>query len=192
MKNILLILLIFAFACSSEIEQKEEKMVNNSQKIVVTDSDKNSSTKPVSVVPSNIGLNDIVLKENTTWKDLDIFYKDELPKHEGKEYYNNLKNMLFFHLVKQYDLLGKADKKSIEFYTNEQVNMDFINDYNIFRDCLVSLKGYWEIDKIRKTAVLVHDKNINYIKNNFSKPTEYLEKKAYDLKSLSYLSVLSE
>lgn len=191
MKNFMILFIFLLSSCTQDMEQTEAT-VPQEEITVNLNSDEQSTEKPPSIVPSDIGLNAIVLDSQSVWQDLDRFYKHELPKHENKAYYNNLKNMLFFHLIRQFEIIKNADKETLAFYTEEQAKMDFINDYTIMRDCLAGLTGYWKIEKIRQMAVDVHDKNIKYITNNFSEPDSYLSKKGYDLRSLSNLSVLSE
>lgn len=167
MKNLLLIFLsIIIFSCTQE---------------------KTELTKAQGIIPSDVGLLDIVLdQENNTWKDLDFYYKNEVLKnHQSTDYFDNLRNVIFTHLVNDFQMLDNAAIETIEFYANEQISINFINEPMTFILTLEKLKNTWGEEKVKEVAQARFDKNIDYINNNFSNPNDALSHFGYELRHLS-------
>lgn len=92
-------------------------------------------------IPSDLSYWTIVLDPtNHDWRDLDAWYKEELPKHKGAAYYHNLQSVLFFHLIDQFKLDEKADYATVEYYIKEQLNFGYQYEPDVYVKCLKRLE----------------------------------------------------
>ncbi len=177
MKHLLLLTLIpvLFLSCNKERPFKTE------------DAGPQASARAVGQIPSDIGLHDIVLHpEDHSWKELDSYYRNEvLIKHHNEDYFENLKNAAFWHLIEQFKMLEQADPETIAFYVNQQLQAKRINNIDIFLMSLEKLKGVWSNEKIAHAAMSRYQKNIDYINANFQYPTKELERTGYDLNKLT-------
>ncbi len=138
-------------------------------------------------IPGDIGLYDIVLHaHNHSWKDLDAYYRMEvLLTHANTDYFKNLKNVVYWHLVTQFKMLEDADVEVIEYYVNEQLETELIVNIDIFLMSLDKLEGVWSDKQLADAALNRYHKNVDYIDNNFQDPKAYYEKVVYDLNKLT-------
>ncbi len=136
-----------------------------------------SEDRIVSKVPLDIGLFEIVNQPaEHTWRDVDLFYKNILQTdHKHAAYFNNLRNMVFSHLINQFKMLESADLQTIEFYAKEQMKADFINNTDIFLMTLEALKGTWTREQREEAAFDRYNKNIAYINENFEDPKKGMD-----------------
>lgn len=134
-------------------------------------------TRVQGVIPSNIGLYEIILDtENKTWRDLDFYYKNEvLKKHQDSDYFQSLSNTVFGHLVNEFKMLEEADTETLEFYINDQMKLGFINNPLNFLVTLDKLEPVWGKSKLKDIAQARYDKNIDYINTHFADPQKGLE-----------------
>src|SRR5687767_3050701 len=155
MKNLIIVISItFSicyFACnnSSEVRPFENALLGD-VRVAETES-------APGIVPANLSLYDIThFPETHTWEDIDKWYREELPKHEGKQYYNNLRQMLFYHLIEQFKLDEEGDFKSLDFYVNEQLNAGLLAEPLLFVRCLK------QMEKTGNTKYLVQNATNKY------------------------------
>lgn len=135
----------------------------------------NSVESAPGVVPSDIGLNEIVLHPSDhTWKDLDQFYRTVVLNHQQDSYFISLKKMTINSLIMQFDLLEKADLKTIEFYIHEQETLDLVYP-EVFVKSLERMKGHWSNEKIRHLALKKYSDGISFIKNNLKDPDSFMK-----------------
>lgn len=129
------------------------------------------------IYPDSIRIYYIIAQyPNSTWKDIDNYYKNDIPRyHEGQDYTGNLKKFAIFHLVNTYDLINNAEKETIEYYVNEQMEIPIVNT-DVFIKCLKGLKGYWTDERIKSTALTEYDKLINYVKFHMKDPEGVLQR----------------
>lgn len=129
------------------------------------------------VYPDTLRLFDIISKyPSTNWGDLDSYYRNDIPRyHSGKDYTDNLKKHAIAQLVYTFDLINVADKKTIEYYIQEQMSVPIV-DTDIFIKCLEGLVGYWSDERIKSTALSEYDRLINYVTNNMKDPSTVLQK----------------
>jgi len=176
-------LLIFLFllvliACNKEFDSTDLK---------TDDFETTVGTRVNGQIPGDIGLNDIVLHaHNHTWKDLDAYYRTEvLHTHANTDYFKNLKNVVYWHLITQFKMLEDADVEVIEYYVKEQLETKLIVNIDIFLMSLDKLEGVWSDEQLADAALNRYHKNVHYIDNNFQDPKAYYEKVIYDLNKLS-------
>lgn len=129
------------------------------------------------IYPDSIRLYDIVAKyPNSTWRDLDAYYKNDISKyHSNQDYTDNLRKLAIVHLVNTFDLINAADKQTIEYYTHEQMTVPIVNT-EVFVKCLQGLKGYWSDERIKSTALSEYDRLIDYVINHMKDPEGVLQR----------------
>lgn len=177
MKNIFFLAVMFVFVLSC---QKDNPKINTNQ------SNLNSDERVLGQIPRDVGLNTITLDPGShSWSDLDKFYKGEVLKlHKDTDYFINLKLATIWHLVNQFKMLENADLSIIEFYTNELIEMPFINDTDLFIQALDKMHKKWGAEKVSEIASARYFTNIEYIETNFDNSKAYLDKHGYDLQKM--------
>ncbi|MEL6670744.1 MAG: hypothetical protein AAFR61_01080 [Bacteroidota bacterium] len=121
----------------------------------------------------NYGLNEIALNPSRyDWHDMDQFYREEMPRHKGMPYYENLQAEFFALLVKAHHFLEKADQASIAFYAEELMAREYFLDYKITQSFFRALSGYWEADKIKAFAKEEYQKNQAFIEQHYADQPE--------------------
>ena len=134
-----------------------------------------AKTTALGVIPSDIGLHEIVLDpEHHTWVDLDNYYHKVVLANSGQHYFNNLKKVTIGHLVDQFNMLEKADLKTVEYYIKEQQNIE-LTFPDVFVKSLLKVGEDWPQEKVRAVAIAEYNKSMELIKT-LQKPDEYMEK----------------
>jgi hypothetical protein len=146
-------------------------------------------TQALGVVPSDIGLHDIVLNPSQhNWNDLDVFYKKVVLSHQGKHYFNNLKKMTISHLVNDFSMLKYADVATIEFYIDEQRTLDLV-DPIVFRNSLLKMRDVWKDEDIHAMAGSEYKRAMDFINREFNPNDDFFQTK---VKEFEHLKLLSE
>ena len=130
---------------------------------------------PPGVIPSDLPLHGFTSNPNLhTWKQLDDYYKTEVTvKHRADSYYNNLKKTVIFSLVNQYNLLGTADYRTIDFYAGELLSID-MPDPNVLLKVFETVKGRWSDQQLGNLAMAKYEGTVAYINDNFADPQAVL------------------
>ncbi|MBK7940087.1 MAG: hypothetical protein IPJ82_24740 [Lewinellaceae bacterium] len=142
---------------------------------------KNSELPPTDrmpgIYPDSIRVYDIIGNyPHTTWKDMDAYYKNDISKyHLNKDYTDNLKKLVIFHMVKTFYFIKFADNKTIEFYVQQQMTLPIINT-EVFIPCLQALKGYWPDKEIKSTAISEYNRLMDYVTHHMKEPEKVLER----------------
>ena len=133
-------------------------------------------SKAPGVIRTDVGLNSIVsFPTRHTWRDVDDFYKKELPKFLGTDYYDNLRELTLFHLVKPFKFQVDADKETLEYYFKEMQQVDLMDpDAFLPVASALFLKG-WSKDQVREAARARFEKNMETFKT-FADPEQALKK----------------
>ena len=145
--------------------------INHDETHKVSQENLSTTTRPPGIYPDTVRLFDIVGRyPETTWKDLDLYYRNDIPKyHAGMDYADNLKKLAISHLVYTFQLTEHADKKTLEFYVLEQTSMPIPNA-EVLINCLEGLKGYWPDARIRATALSEYERLIDYVNTDMKDP----------------------
>ncbi len=139
MKNSLLtIATIVLLAMSLACERNQD--VNQRVAAQLLDVDLKAQTQPEpaaqGVVPSDIGLYDIVLQpDRHTWKDLDAFYRNVVLSKADEHYFTNLKRMTIWNMVELFNMPEHADLLTVDFYVDQQADIDLI-DPGVYTKCM--------------------------------------------------------
>lgn len=189
MKNLIILLILFFafFSCETETVN-QTSLSEKTEKLEVV--------HPIGVVPTNLDFFKIISDvENHIWQDLDDYYRNEILEHHTDEtYFENLKNMSFFAFTRTFNLLEKADNKTIEYYFQQQVETVFLTDTDVFIEFLVKLReeNILTGEQVAEIGTKKYFAIMDHIQNNFADPKGFLEKdgRAYNLgKLLKYSSV---
>lgn len=166
LENVIIILALgLMTACASQTNGVEETLRPSSD-VAQPPFQEDDNQKPAEIPPNIPALDKIVFfPKNHTWQDLDQFYREEMPKHEGLPYYENLQNIFFYHLNKQFNLCEEANPEKVAFYIEEQAKMNYVLNFKEFTKCLLSLEGYWSNAKIKALAKEVLQKGMKVIEN---------------------------
>lgn len=166
------ILALLAFFCTNENITDKATPKNITEKP--------EESLPVGIVPTNIEFFKIITNtEENSWQDLDNYYRNDiLVNHKEKGYFNNLKALAIAALTRQFKLLENADNNTVQYYLNEQIEMEFLPESDIFIKYLVKLKdeNLLAPDQFAEISVNRYNKDMDYIQNNFANPEEVLEK----------------
>lgn len=173
MKN-LFFLVCFIVVASISCQQvaKEESNFTNEM-----NSPKEDLTLPDGVIPKDIDLYEFInFSDRYTWKDLDNYYLNTLPKHFGKSYYSNLKKATLIHLVDVFDMPKYAGKEKLEFYVQEMQLLEWYPPQT-FIEAVSALKDHgWSEEQIRQQALDRYQKNIAFMSKTSKTPNETLAK----------------
>ena len=158
------LLLFFITATHCAVNQEEGPFVKNNN-------EPGEQSRQPGIYPDTIRLFDIVgAYPKSTWKDLDLYYRLDIPKyHSGRDYTDNLKKLAILQLVNTFDLTGNADQKTIEYYVNEQLILP-IPDADVLIKCLTGLKGYWPDERIKSTAQSEYERLVVYVRTHMKDP----------------------
>ncbi len=121
-------------------------------------------------IPIELDFWDIVLQpDEHSWEDLDEYFRNELPKYEGKHFYDNLESVIFSHLIDQFELDKKADTETVEFYVQRLHKRNFLSHPEGYVRCLKRLydEGYTP-RQLAPYTIGVYDRwmeNIAYMDN---------------------------
>jgi hypothetical protein len=157
MKNVILFAVIttLLFGCNPNEDLHKESSENLELK---------SSQRAPGVLPRGIGLNEIIQAPTThTWKDLDNYYRVELPRYRVEDYYENLRELVLNQLVLEFDMPKNAHKETLEFYINEMCQVDLIDPDAFIRTAVPLLLHSWSKEKIRELAKERYEKNMMFI-----------------------------
>ncbi|MEL6675699.1 MAG: hypothetical protein AAFR61_26060 [Bacteroidota bacterium] len=121
------------------------------------------------IPPADLPFFKVALKPSQyTWQDMDQWYKEELPKHKGKAYYDNLQAQFFSYLMHAHKFLEKADQASIAFYVAEIQDRPYLLDYPLVLAYVEALEGYWSVEKRATVLQQEYDKNLQYLTTHFA------------------------
>ncbi len=167
MKSILIYSLIASclLACNAFDEKPDEHLMAGIPE-----------SKAPGVIPPDVELNSIVsFPARHTWRDLHDFYQNELPKFSRTDYYDNLRELTLFHLVKPFKFQVEADKETLEYYFREMQQVDLMDpDAFLAVAAALFLKG-WSKEEVREAARARFEKNMETFKT-FANPEQALEK----------------
>lgn len=173
MKTIYLLSLLTVFFATSCLKTDEVQPI---QAITKIKSGASNIVAAPGVVPSDIGLNDIIFHpDKKTWEDLDVFYREVVLSKEHESYFSNLKKMTIWFLVNKFNLLEKADKKTIAYYIKEQTTINMV-DADVFAKCLENMKGYWPNMAIKDIGTKQYEKSKAHLISSFG--NDFWEKEA--------------
>lgn len=98
-----------------------------------------------------------------TWRDVDRFYRETLPRYAGTDYYSSLRHMALIHLVNPFQFQQHADRKTLEFYFGEMQQVAFM-DWQAFTTVAAALflKG-WSREEISRAAMDRYERNMAFI-----------------------------
>lgn len=134
--------------------------------------------------PDTVRVYDIVVRyPNSSWKDLEHYYRFDIPKyHAGKDYTNNLRKFVIMNMVYNFKMTENADKPTLAFYVEEQTQLP-IPDAKVMIACLEGLRGYWPDARLRQVAENSCNKLVQYIQDNFKEPGRIMQqnKTSFDL-----------
>ncbi len=174
MKNLIsFLILFFAFSSCDMGTTSHSTLLNE-------DTEKNDIVSPLGVVPTHLDFFKIITDtKNHNWQDLDDYYRNEiLVNHKNESYFENLKNMSFFAFTRTFDLLDRADNKTIEYYFQQQVEMPYLTDTGIFTEFLIKLKkeNILTGKQVSEIGTRKYFEITKHIQKNFANPKEFLEK----------------
>lgn len=143
--------------------------------------------RELGIVPNSIGFRQMQLNTvDYNWRDLDIYYKEEvLKKYHDTDFYDNLRNELFFSIVVIHKLTENAGTRVISTYARDMQDMPCIPEPTAYIMCLKALEGMMLKAEIKKLVEERYDKNMAYFQANFngiSKLPEYVIKNQEKLK----------
>ncbi|TVR88929.1 MAG: hypothetical protein EA411_03705 [Saprospirales bacterium] len=136
-------------------------------------------------VPADLSFWDVVLHpQDHSWEDLDDYFRNDLPKHKGEEYYSNLESVLFSHLIGQFNIDREADLETVLFYTKRQFQRDFLAEPELFVRCLERLDEDGYSPRFLAPYVIgVHDRLMKTI-SEMDDPDAYLVKHGHKYHTL--------
>ncbi len=176
--TVIVVLLTLCFAC----ERSQDVSNHMAAQLLDVDVKAQEQTEPAAqgVVPSDIGLYDIVLRpDKHTWKDLDAFYRNVVLNKSDEHYFANLKRMTIWHLVEQFNMPEHADLLTVDFYVSQQADIDLI-DPSVYTKCMKRiLKDGGDPDTIKLTCQNKYEQARQYIVQRWGEATweqEYREK----------------
>jgi len=186
--NILLALGCLVSACASQ--PGADEVLNPIKKNVQPPSN-NDEPNPPEIPPNIPSLEKIIFfPKDHSWKDLDEFYREEMPKHEGLPYYENLQNIFFYHLSTQFSLCEEANQERIAFYLEEQAKLNYVVNFREYSKCLLALQGYWTNAKIKSMAHEVFTKGLKVINKLPSDKQSKLFMKEYEMSYYDQIRLL--
>lgn len=128
------------------------------------------------VIPSNIGVVNLLDKKEKTWKDVDKYYNDVVKsKHSDKDYYDNLRGIVFDILINEYHFQKEAPKIIILSYFREMQDISCLPDATAYLECIKSLENDFSKADIKKLANERYNSNMSYLKENFDNLSELPE-----------------
>lgn len=170
--------IIILSSCSTQNEQ--EILGFESEKIAENQVRKS----PPEVIPMDLAIFNMVADtKNYNLEDIDLFYKQELPLHKGKAYYENLRAFIISGLIHQHNILEKGSNDLVAYYIEEQLDMTLsISNIPNFSLFLEKMDGHWDKNKIK----MYGDKFIKKaeVSLNQMSQKEPLTKEKKDLESL--------
>ena len=135
-------------------------------------------SKAPGVIPPGVGLNEIVnLPEQHTWRDLDAYYREQLPAFYGTDYYNNLRELVLFHMVNPFHFEKEAGKEVLEYYFNEMQQVDLMNPDAFLAVAASLFLNGWTKEQVRAAAADRFEKN-RKVFSTFDDPETALKKYA--------------
>jgi hypothetical protein len=168
MKKFIFLIASAAFFMSACDKTTETETPDAAATIQVGPDQSSTATElPKGVIPSDIGLNAIILHpDKYSWRDLDVFYRDVVLGLSEESYFESLKKATISHMVKQFDMLENADLKTIEFYALEQNKIDWVNA-DVFFKSVEKLKGAWPDEHLKLFCKQKYEKDKKFITQYF-------------------------
>ncbi len=156
MKNstfFVLLLLLGSIACTKEANDRAAKS-------------KAVDPKTINIVDES-GLKKYAhMPPNTTWHDLDAFYKDGIEKYRDRPELSSFKSYAIVFMVNLYNMTddqsGEATER-IAYYAEEMAALKSCNAESLYR-MLVRLQGHWEPAKIALVASTGYQNSMNTFK----------------------------
>lgn len=136
-----LLLLLGSIACTKDANDREAKS-------------KTVDPKTINIVAES-GLNYyLAMPPNTTWHDLDAFYKDGIEKYCDRPELSSFKSYAIFFMVNFYNMTGDQSAEATEriaYYAEEMAALKSCNAESLHR-MLIRMQGHWAPAKIARVA----------------------------------------
>ncbi|MBK8965422.1 MAG: hypothetical protein IPM36_01845 [Lewinellaceae bacterium] len=103
---------------------------------------------------------------NTTWHDLDAFYKDGIEKYRDRPELQSFKSYAISFMVQLYNMTGDQSAEATEriaYYAEEMAALKSCNAESLHR-MLIRLQGHWEPAKIARVASTGYQHAMNTFK----------------------------
>lgn len=152
--------------------------------------DQTAIPNKVDIVTESGLKNYLSLPPNTSWQDLDAFYKERIEKYHDRPDLSRFKNNAIFYMVRYYSILDDPSTTATEriaYYTQEMASLKDKCHPVVLYDMLMHLQGHWEPSKIAQTAEMGYKNSMSLatlVKNNNSPVYPEISKGMENLKSL--------
>lgn len=113
-----------------------------------------------------------------TWKDLDKLFKETVPGYEKEPYFENLKKVAIYHMVKDFSMCSSADNETIAFYTKELIKMNTI-DPLVLEPMLKKLDGFWTKAELNQVVHEAYAKNVPKLEKISPQSEDLVAEKAH-------------
>lgn len=155
MKKISLFIFTIIVISSCQVESKKELLEADSIQIAESKAD-NFNGK----IPPDLEVFEIAMfTDEYSLEDMHNYYKNEIPLHHQKSYFNNLKSFAITGLV-NHGIIEKGDSDMIQYYIAQQMalvsNTSNLKDFPKF---LERMKGEWSRKQIQDYMELYIAKN---------------------------------
>jgi hypothetical protein len=91
-------------------------------------------------------------QEEYTLNDLDDYYRNEVPEHQGELYYDNLRSVAIGFMINLYDMTNSGDYDMLEYYLDELEDIKNPFHFEDYIVCLKAMQGKWDERKIMDLA----------------------------------------
>lgn len=168
--SLLLSLMISSCATSRQIDEGKVTIASHQAE---SGGEPPTDTIPTAYIPLDITFYEIAFSGETTWKDIDQFYREKFLQQKETPGYLNLQQIILAHLISSPNshFLEEAPQETIAYYVDEMANMERLLQPELIARCLPILSGYWDEAKIQTVASQVYHKAIAYIHKNFDDET---------------------
>lgn len=82
-------------------------------------------------IPSDHLIYDILFQDNSTWQDLDEFFRTALVTDAGKHYYDNLEWFALAQIINHPGFVTEASLSTKQYYVEKLNHRDFINEPSV-------------------------------------------------------------
>lgn len=134
-------------------------------------------------------LMEIVMDSDKSFQKLHEFYQMLKNNHSDSANYEELRSKVITHMALGNDKLqDQPDLKIIEYYLGEILSLEYIHDTGLLSTLLLKLKGYWEDERIAKTADSAYSRNMSFIRENFPNPEKAIALQGKGLNQLKSIA----
>lgn len=135
-------------------------------------------------------LETIMRSDKSSLDDLDKLYRRIQAETNKDARFNSIKIDIITSMYKNYNLRLCPEKENIAFYTQEIISISNSPNIEMISDMLNSLIGYWDNQKIARSAEEILAKISKFHKSNSDNSLESLEAQYIEIMNLMYLAAL--